>query len=139
MSIELKIKAKHLALEPSIIKREERKLKKQIDHYKVYHQITEDFHSDTVYKKHRELYGLHIKRLELISHRRRDVRNESRATELARAYIAGKPYSLVEKSRKEEMLFRHTIAPRVHKLVTKYGLYSTTLDQILNWSNLDKK
>ena len=28
MSIELKIKAKHLALEPSIIKREERKLKK---------------------------------------------------------------------------------------------------------------
>lgn len=139
MSIELKIKAKHLALEPSIIKQEERKLKKQIDYYKVYHQITEDIESATVYKNHRKLYNLNFKRLRLIDHRRWDVRNESRATELARAYIAGKPYSLAEKSRKDEALFKHTIAPRVHKLVVKYGIYSTTLDQILNWSSLDKK
>ena len=83
MCIELKIKAKHLALEPKIIKHEERKLKGQI-------KYTKGTDANLIYKLN-----------DLVNHRKWNVRNESRATELARAYLAGKPYSYVEKKRKD--------------------------------------
>ena len=41
MSIELKIKSKHLALEPAIIRKEEDRLKARIKYYKVHHQVTD--------------------------------------------------------------------------------------------------
>ena len=41
MSVELKIKSKHLALEPAIIRHEENKLLKQMKWYKQHHQITD--------------------------------------------------------------------------------------------------
>ena len=106
MCIELKIKSKHLALEPSIIRCEERKLRKRMKHNR---------DGEVSY------WDLSRRRDNLILHRRWNVRNESRATELARAYLAGKPYSHVEKKRKDETMFQMMIVPRIVAMVTKYG------------------
>jgi len=103
MNIELKIKAKHLALEPSIIKREEKKLKKQI-------KYTKGTDISLIWKLN-----------DLVNHRKWNVRNESRATELARAYLAGKPYNYVEKKRNNEIMFQLYIVPRIVTMVTRYG------------------
>lgn len=120
MSIELKIKAKHLALEPAIIRKEERKLKKQFDWFKQKHQIV-DASLFAIYDKHPELYRLHSKRYSLEHHRKTVVRNASRSTHLARAFIAGMPYSRVEKKREDELLFKHVILPEVFRMVAKYS------------------
>ena len=106
MCIELKIKAKHLALEPAIIKREEAKLRKQMKYNR---------DGETSY------WQLERKRDSLCNHRRWNVRNEARATELARAYLAGKPYSYVEKKRNNDGMFQMYIVPRIVAMVTRYG------------------
>jgi hypothetical protein len=105
MCIELKIKAKHLALEPSVIRKEERKLKSQI-------KYTKGTDASLIEKLN-----------SLVCHRRWNVRNESRATELARAYLAGKPYTSVEQKRKpeNEYKFQNSIIPRIVSMVVKYG------------------
>lgn len=105
MSIELKIKAKHLALEPQIIKREELKLRKQMKYN----------------RGEQSYWDLDRKREELSVHRRWNVRNELRATELARAYLASKPYNYVEKKRKDNGVFQLYIVPRIVAMVTRYG------------------
>ncbi len=81
MSVELKIKSKHLSEEARIIRFEERKFRKQVDWLKT-HQQTYD-------KEHATMMSLK-------QHRRWDVRNENRATFLARTYLAGKDYKTVE-------------------------------------------
>ena len=119
MCIELKIKAKHLALEPNVIKSEERKLKKQIKYTKG---------TDA---------NLIVKLDSLVAHRRWNVRNESRATELARAYLAGKSYDYVEKKRNDDVMFQMYIIPRIHAMVTRYGKgdqRKVTVDMIREWS-----
>jgi hypothetical protein len=123
MCIELKIKAKHLALEPSIIRCEERKLKKQMKYN----------------RGEKSYWDLERKRESLICHRRWNVRNESRATELARAYLAGKPYSYVEKKRKDDGMFQLYIVPRIVAMVTRYGTKeqrSVDAKTIREWSKL---
>lgn len=112
MSIELKIKSKHLALEPAIIRKEERKLQKQIKHLKEFHQVNDDY-SDVI-------YPLHRKRTDLHQHRVTVVRNEARATYLARAYLKGIPYKSVEQKCDPFVLHRF-ILPRVMRMVAKYG------------------
>ena len=59
----------------------------------------------------------------LSKHRKWDVRNENRATFLARAYIEGVTYSSVEQKRKpeNEYKFNAFIIPRVAAMVAKYG------------------
>ena len=79
MSIKLKIKSKHLALEAGVIRFEEQKLKRQIEWLKQ-HQKNETETS---------IMGTWNS---LNSHRRFEVRNEARATYLARAYIEGRKY-----------------------------------------------
>ena len=106
MSIELRIKSKHLALEPAIIKHEEAKIKRQIKWVK---------------EKGKDSRQLQWKLESLINHRRFDVAEEQRATFIARAFIAGKPYKAVEPSRKNEYAFRNYILPRVRAMVVKYG------------------
>ena len=121
MCIELKIKAKHLALEPKVIKHEERKLKSQIK----YTRGTDA--------------KLIMKLDSLVAHRRWNVRNESRATGLARAYLAGKSYTSVELKRNDDAMFRMYIVPRIVAMVTKYGSgeqRKVTRDTILEWSKL---
>lgn len=137
MSVELKIKTKHLALEPAIIKCEEYKLKKQIKAYREYYQVTETDHW-TLHKTHPALNQLKYKLISLISHRRWDLKNEVRATLLARAYIANKPYALVERTRKDEITFNLEIVPRVVKMVARYGDCKITEKQILQWATLNK-
>lgn len=106
MSIELKIKSKHLGLEAKVIKHEERKLKKQIRWMANRQALPPNF-----VNKYQSIHN----------HRVWDVRNENRATFLARAYLAGKPYRSVEHKRKNESVFNYWILPRVFEMVNKYG------------------
>jgi hypothetical protein len=97
MSIELKIKSKHLSEEAKIIRFEERKLFKQ------YQWSLNNYRA----AGHNDMYPrwddkAFMSYSSLNHHRRWDVRNENRATFLARAYIAGVPYSNVERKRKED-------------------------------------
>jgi hypothetical protein len=134
MSVQLKIKHKHLALEPSIIKFEEQKILKQIKHIR----DNSSYFTDS----EKKILFLELKFNVLALHRRWDVRNESRATHLARAYIAGKEYKTVEVKRKEhnEYNFTTNIIPRIVKMVIKYGDYNQsklTKEQIMEWCKLD--
>lgn len=125
MSIELKIKAKHLALEPAIIRLEEKKLKKRMKYHRSEDQTS--------------TWSLEWKLRSLTNHRKIDVRNEARATHLARAYIEGKPYVQVERKRKDDYYFMKYIVPRVVAMVTKYGTKeqrTATRDTIVNWANV---
>lgn len=119
MSIELKIKSKHLALEPAIIRKEERKLNKQIKHYKSHHQISGDGCTWSYSKHHPDLYTLCLKHNSLISHRKWNVRNEARATYLARAYIKGIPYKVVESNNDGKLL--QPVMESLIRMVMKYG------------------
>ena len=72
-------------------------------------------------------------------HRRWDVRNENRATFLARAYLQGKFYSTVEQKRKpeNEYKFQVYIVPRIVAMVNKYGPKNREVNSkmILAWAN----
>ena len=122
MCIELKIKSKHLALEPKIIKHEECKLKGQI-------KYTKGTDISLIWKLN-----------SLTNHRKWNVRNEARATELARAYLAGKSYNYVEKKRNDDVMFQLYIIPRIHAMVTRYGKgdqRKVTVDMIRDWSKIN--
>jgi hypothetical protein len=124
MSIELKIKAKHLALEPAIIRKEEQKVLKH---------IRSGYCNDAVagYNKY----------VSLRNHRVWNVRNEARATNLARAYLAGKHYETVEQKRKpeNEYKFQRYIVPRIAAMAMKYGKASKVTDQeIIDWTDCRK-
>ena len=106
MSVELKIKSKHLSEEARIIRFEERKFRKQVDWLKT-HQQTYD-------KEHATMMSLK-------QHRRWDVRNENRATFLARTYLAGKDYKTVEHKCNDLAVLRCWIFPRLCEMVNKYG------------------
>ena len=106
MSVELKIKSKHLSEEARIIRFEERKFRKQVDWLKT-HQQTYD-------KEHATMMSLK-------QHRRWDVRNENRATFLARTYLAGKDYKTVEHKCNDLVVLRCYIFPRLCEMVNKYG------------------
>lgn len=124
MSIELKVKSKHLSVEARIIRHEENKLKRQIEWKKQNEQDQEAERSQW---------------FSLNEHRRWDVRNENRATFLARAYIAGKAYKNVEQKRKydRENLFHQNILPRVLTLVKKYSNPNLDLKHINAWVDAD--
>ena len=125
MCIELKIKSKHLALEPAIIKCEEAKLKRRIKHHR-----SDDKTSAIT---------LGWKLDSLVRHRKMDVRNESRATHLARTYLAGHPYARAELKRNDDYFFETYIVPRVVAMVTKYGSKdqrSVDKKTIIEWAKL---
>lgn len=122
MSIELKIKSKHLGKEAQIIRFEERKLKKQAK------WLREHQKDDTVVMQ--DWFSLN-------DHRRTDVRYENRATFLARAYIKGKPYNTVESKRHNEWVFQCKITPRIVAMVNKYSNNRVDGSTILAWANLD--
>lgn len=123
MSLELKVKSKHLSEEARIIRFEEHKLKRQKiwlkEHQKDNSEIAAQWQS-------------------LNDHRRWDVRNENRATFLARAYIAGKSYAAVEQYRKPEREFDFNtyIIPRVVAMVNKYGTRIADRKDIAKWASL---
>lgn len=71
----------------------------------------------------------------LINHRRWDVRNEARATQLAVRYLSNGTYQGVEKDVKEGHKFEIYIVPRVIAIVKKYGTGNPNevKDKILGW------
>jgi hypothetical protein len=106
MSVELKIKSKHLGEEAKIIRFEEHKLKRQI--------VWLESHQKDA-RKLRDTW------LSIKDHRRRDVRQENRATFLARAFIAGKPYKSVEAKVHDSGTLYGMLNNRVFEMVAKYG------------------
>ena len=124
MSIELKIKSKHLALEAKVIRFEEQKLKKRIKHNREGNTLELVLQLDSI-----------------AGHRKYVVGRENRATFLARAFIAGTPYKKVEVKRKEERHheFNVFVLPRVLEMVKKYHpdfnvRRSITKEQLIDWS-----
>ena len=115
MSIELKIKSKHLSEEARIIRFEERKLLKKVDYKRKQHYEAGNNDEYLVCKD-----SNHDKYARISNHRKWDVRNENRATFLARAYIAGIPYNRVEQKRLDERLFKGQIFPRICSMVVRY-------------------
>lgn len=130
MSIELKIKAKHLALEPAIIRHEEEKLIRQIK----WHQ-----------KNQLDSLLLQQKLTSLVAHRRINVGNEARATNLTRIYLANRLYTETEKKRRDdrENDFQNLIIPRIVAMFKKYGPWpqrgedeKVITQKIKEWSKL---
>lgn len=107
MSVELKIKSKHLAEEAKIIRFEEHKLKRQIDWMEA--------------RQQGETAKLRDSWMSIKNHRRLDVRNENRATFLARAFIAGKPYKAIEAKVHDIGTLNQLVSTRVTEMVAKYG------------------
>lgn len=129
MSIELKIKSKHLSLEPAIIRREEKKLLKQARSGRC-NDTADGSATAKILGKYESLHR----------HRKWNVRNEARATELARAFLLGRPYTEVEQKRKPENEFKFQvyIIPRIASMVNKYnGRKEVYTEQFIkDWSKL---
>jgi len=115
MSIELKVKSNHLSEEARIIRFEEYKQLKQYRWALNKHAASGN---NDMYEHWNDKAFMAY--CSLSNHRKWDVRNENRATFLARAYIAGKPYRSLEQKRKDEDLFSGSILPRVFAMVVKY-------------------
>lgn len=137
MSIKLKIKSKHLSLESKVIRHEEKKLLKQLQ-----------WHMNKNPGKHaweiKETWNITGALSSITEHRKVDVRNENRATFLARAYLAGKTYNYVESGKRKEekeFMFINKVLPRVVSMVNKYKPYKSpevTVDILKEWSIIDK-
>lgn len=132
MSIELKVKSKHLGEEARIIKFEEKRVLKRFKENQRRHKesgVNEHYHpwKDPYWNM---FYSLYL-------HRTQDVRNENRATFLARAFLKGVPYKTVEQSRKDdgEYQFWNTVIPRALKLINKYGKKKIEADELKAWIN----
>ena len=132
MSIELKIKSKHLSLEAKVIRFEERKLAKQISWLEKNGQRDNKYGS--TYDK------TTLKHASLVDHRKRVVGRENRATFLARAYIAETPYLKVEHKRKDEKHYEFIckVLPRVLEMIKKYHpsyevRKNMTMDKLKEW------
>jgi hypothetical protein len=125
----LKIKIKHLALEPAIIRKEEQKVLNTARYYR-------KKQDGIAAKKHYENY------FSLYHHRVNNVRDEARATQLAYAFCRGKEYLKVETPRED---LPYHITRRVVQMVMKYHPersnkftdYDTTWKIIKEWSKLD--
>lgn len=123
MSIELKIKSKHLAAESRIIREEERKIARRIS--KLIRAGARHFVWKGRTELDKRLTAEIIQEYKLREHRRVNVRHEARATHLARAFISGRPYLHVEKSLKADSQSAHVlwskIRPRIVAMVAKYA------------------
>jgi len=118
MSVELKVKSKHLSEEARIIRFEERKQLKQYQW--ALNKWNAAGNNDMYPRWNDKAFNTYCS---LNNHRKWDVRNENRATFLARAYIAGVPYTSVEQKRKpeNESYFQILTLPRVWAMIAKYG------------------
>lgn len=139
MSIELKVKSKHLGEEARIIRHEEHK---QLGYGRYLQRTfleTNQLPNDWAerYELNRQWFGSFIS---LRDHRTTDVRNENRATFLARAFLKGTPYKSVEQTRKNEYKYGMKIVPRIVSMVNKYKSKDSekvNAKTILEWSKLD--
>ena len=137
MSLELKIKSKHLGEEAKIIRFEERKLLKRAK-YLIVRDGDRRFYRDDETGKWvtTELDKVFHQHWKLLSHRTEDVRNENRATFLARAFLKGQKFTDVERSTKDLGKLSVTILPRTLKMVQKYGKPKATMEELKVWAGL---
>lgn len=82
-------------------------------------------------KEEKNFFGYN--RQVLAEHRRWDVRNECRATQLAIAFLKGVSYKKIEPSCKEPMKRVVYITPRVVTMASKYGEEKISKQDILDW------
>lgn len=124
MSIELKIKSKSLSEEAKIIRKEENIIRNQVI------WLQDNSSNDTAL-----IDKLRYKRASLTDHRKYDVRNENRATYLARAFLNGDEYSSVEQKRSphKEHNFQLLILKRVLTMINKYGNKIYDMNDIKAW------
>ncbi len=111
--LELRIKNKHLAEEARIIKSEEQKLKNQTRHNIEYHKLSGANEIYPIWKDESN-----ESRIRIQSHRKSVVRDEQRATFLARAFLEGR--DCPEKKLKDKDKLTCWILPRAHKIANKY-------------------
>lgn len=127
MSIELKIKDKHLAEEARIIKHEERKLLKRSrtlraqEHFVSNDEPLKQKMADRRRKAEAGFNHLRHHRIEV-------VRKECRATHLARAFLKGLPATSVEAKAHEDPQF-----VRIMTMVNKYGPGKYSVSEIMAW------
>jgi len=139
----LRIKLKHLALEPALVKLEERKKRQSHQRWRnrEYARIIE---KDEGLRKEVETNGsskkLQAERVpyenpwlavEMQTHRVRVIRPEARAAQLAYAFLRGKSYDSVEPTSKYTPPMN-----RVAELVVKYGEQTdkkVALDELITW------
>lgn len=128
MSIQLKIKSKHLALESKVIKFEEQKLLGQARRCTA---LQAEGHNNNYSEQHMRAYR------SIRGHRTEHVRPEARATLLARKFIQGATYAQIEQKRRpsKEYIFNMRVVPRIAAMVTKYGHCNVTNDDVLEWIN----
>lgn len=127
MTIELKVKTKHLSEEAKIIKFEERKqLKAAVKHLNYLAKTGTEPTSLDIYKAYSMYHNLQ-------SHRTNDVRNEVRATFLARAFLDGKPYKTVEHNCKDLIKLNSKIMPRAIKIIKKYSKKPIEYQDVQKW------
>jgi hypothetical protein len=138
MSIKyLKVKIKSLAVEGTIIRKEEHKAKKQYRYLKPIAGKEKEYHEALG-----TFWGLR-------HHRISDVRNEARAAQWAYAYIRGKRFRQIENKSNigqrngNGYYFHHDIGmyiiPRVIKLVSKYGGKQVEREDIVKWLTFEEK
>lgn len=100
------------------------KLKIKVKHLAVESQI--------IRHEERKLKGL--ERKELQDHRKWDVRNEARATQLAIAFLKGKPSSKAEPKLRDVNDYKHTLViKRICAMVKKYGGKTVPVNEITEW------
>jgi hypothetical protein len=116
MSVYLKVKAKSLAAEARIIRREERKRSAFVR----YAQRTN--HSNPA-KARGEQVRLHLHRVGV-------VRSAARETHIARGFISGKPYSQIEKPTRNPL--SQWQVSQVCKTINRYGP-QTSIEDLKAW------
>ena len=118
MSIELKIKQVSLALEAQYIKQQEQKLREYADNcFEIASQC-----NDPICNERYNLYAQkhNWKRHSLEDHRKGIVADEARSTNIARAYIKGKPYSYAESE-----AYKETNPPNIKRIAEISYKYTT--------------
>ena len=115
---ELRIKLAHIGMEPSIIRKHERRIKNRIQYWKD-KRLNND---DEVILSYSELHSLQ-------HHRRWDVRNEARATHLALGFLSGKSYKVMENKACIHVR-RCYIQPKIVEMVLKYGHTTFSREEI---------
>jgi hypothetical protein len=112
----LKVKAKSLAAEARIIRKEEYK---KLRHLKVCQYEHQDYDKGW-WRWHRETQDANIAFWTLQNHRRGIVRAEARATNIARAFLRGVPYDRVEPNARDTV--EQSVAmSRAKDIIAKYG------------------
>ena len=79
-------------------------------------------------------------RWDLQHHRKTEVRNEARATQLAIAFLKGKDISKIEPTRRDPSDYKHILVlRRIIAMVKKYGDKQTPEATIRSWFNKESK